>query len=210
MLARCRSDTRTGAVGPALRFPDGRFQLSWGEAPTLLGEFRERRRQLQSRSSGGDALNRRAHASREARTTDWITGACMFIPRTAWERVRGFDERFFFYFEDADLCARLLRAGCSIWYDPAATVLHHGGGSDPLRDPAIVLSYRREQLRYYARYNGVVRFFLLQRYLLWKFGRMRAAGTVTAELMEDLRTLVRDFSREEEQRYFKAYEENRA
>jgi GT2 family glycosyltransferase len=206
LTERCAQQPSVGAVGPLLRFPDGRFQLSWGNFPSLRSEFLERRRQRQSRSGGGGDLRRREEASADMRTVDWVTGACVLLPRKAWNSVRGFDERYFFYFEDVDLCMRLRRQGWDILYDPSVEVLHHGGGSDPLRNPAIVLSYRREQLRYYARYNSALSFALLRRYLRWKFRRMRAAGAIDAALAGEVQELISSFSRKEERRQFHASE----
>lgn len=210
LTERCVRQPSVGAIGPMLRFPDGRFQLSWGSFPTLRSEFFERRRQQQSREGGGRDLARREAASADPRPVDWVTGACMLLPRQAWDSVGGFDERYFFYFEDVDLCMRLRRQGWDVLYDPSVEVLHHGGGSDPLRNPAIVLSYRREQLRYYARYNSALSFRLLCLYIERKFRRMEAAGAVDAALAREIRELIRTFSRKEERRVFHATERRTA
>ncbi len=206
LTERCIEHPSVGAIGPRLHFPDGRFQLSWGNFPTLRSEFFERRRQRQSMGAGGGGLERREAASAALRTVDWVTGACMLLPRKAWDSVRGFDERYFFYFEDVDLCMRLRRQGWGVLYDPSAEVLHHGGGSDPLRNPAIVVSYRREQLRYYARYNSALSYALLRRYLLWKFRRMHAAGVIDATLAGEVQDMIRNYSRTEERSQFHASE----
>ncbi len=206
LLAAMRTEPRAGAAGPALRFPDGRFQLSFGEQPTLRSELRERHRQQQSREGGGALLDARAREAAAALTPHWITGACMLIRRTAWEAVSGFDEAYFFYFEDVDICTRLGRAGWKILYRPEAAVIHYGGGSDPLGNPRIVLSYRREQLRYYARYNGRLSFFLLQRYLLWKFTRMERGGAIDPSLARDLRETILGFPFEDERRTLRSKE----
>jgi len=55
---------------------------------------------------------------------DYITGCCMLIPRAIAETVGLFDERFFMYFEDADLCRRIRDAGFAIWCAPAAKMWH--------------------------------------------------------------------------------------
>jgi GT2 family glycosyltransferase len=58
-----------------------------------------------------------------------VSGACFAIGRQAFEELRGFDERFFMYFEDADLCRRASAAGMPIRYVPDAVVTHIGGAS---------------------------------------------------------------------------------
>lgn len=61
--------------------------------------------------------------------------ACLLVRRTALERVAGFDEQFFMYCEDKDLCARLWKAGYSVEYEPSIVCEHEGGqGSEASRD----------------------------------------------------------------------------
>ncbi|MCB2203744.1 glycosyltransferase family 2 protein [bacterium] len=206
LTERCATEKGIGAVGPALRFPDDRFQLSWGRFPTLLSEFFESRRQQESREGGGSGLRKREQESATVQEVDWVTGACVLVPRQAWDSISGFDERYFFYFEDVDLCMRLRRRGWKVLYDPTVTITHHGGGSNPLANPSIVLSYRREQLRFYARYNSSFSFFLLRRYLLLKFRRLVASGEVSTEFGTEMENLINGFSRNEERRMFHARE----
>lgn len=60
-----------------------------------------------------------------------LTGSLMLIPRTVWDRLDGFDERYFMYAEDTDICARIGEAGLDILLDPLARILHDGGASTP-------------------------------------------------------------------------------
>ncbi len=63
------------------------------------------------------------------RRADYVQGSFLVIPKRVFDRCGGFDERFFLYGEDADLCLRVREAGLSIEYDPAFTITHLGGGS---------------------------------------------------------------------------------
>jgi GT2 family glycosyltransferase len=65
----------------------------------------------------------------EAHATDWVSGGCMLIRREVFERVGLFDEGFFLYFEEVDLCLRAARAGWETWYEPAASIVHDAGAS---------------------------------------------------------------------------------
>jgi N-acetylglucosaminyl-diphospho-decaprenol L-rhamnosyltransferase len=56
----------------------------------------------------------------------WVSGASMLVKRDVFERLGGFDESFFLYKEDEDLCLRARRLGGTIVYNPRITVLHHG------------------------------------------------------------------------------------
>src|SRR5437763_626084 len=57
----------------------------------------------------------------EAQRCEWLSGAVLAARRTAFEAVGGFDERFFMYCEDTDLCVRLRDRGLGVWYEPSAT-----------------------------------------------------------------------------------------
>ena len=83
-----------------------------------------------------------------ARNADWVSGASFLVRRDAFEAVGGFDEAYFMYVEDVDLCWRLHRAGWAVLYEPSSRVVHEQGrstspralqdarGSSPV-DPAI-------------------------------------------------------------------------
>lgn len=64
---------------------------------------------------------------------DWVSGACMIIRRTTFEAVGGFDERFFMYWEDTDLCRRIRNKGWKIIYYTRAKVVHYIGKSSSSR-----------------------------------------------------------------------------
>ncbi len=60
---------------------------------------------------------------------DWITGAFVFIPAVLFEEFGGFDQRFFMYFEEVDLCKRMRASGLAVLYWPQLKCLHIGGAS---------------------------------------------------------------------------------
>ena len=60
---------------------------------------------------------------------DWVSGACLFIRKNIFEELNGFDEKFFMYFEDMDLCKRTRNLGHKIIYFPKFHVKHFGGKS---------------------------------------------------------------------------------
>src|SRR6185503_9656389 len=62
---------------------------------------------------------------------DWTIGSFMLVRREAWDAAGGFDERFFLYSEEVDLCLRVRRAGWKIVHSPAVTILHHGNADRP-------------------------------------------------------------------------------
>jgi GT2 family glycosyltransferase len=71
--------------------------------------------------------------------TDFATGCCMMFPRQVLEKVGLFDEKYFLYYEDADLNERIKRAGYKIYYVPTAILIHvnaasTGGSGSNLHD----------------------------------------------------------------------------
>jgi hypothetical protein len=58
-------------------------------------------------------------------TADWVAGMFMLFPRTVFAQLNGFDEDYFLYYEDVDLCGRLALAGWRVVVCPASRVVHH-------------------------------------------------------------------------------------
>ena len=71
---------------------------------------------------------------------DWVAGTIMLIRRECWDAVKGFDEGFFMYWEDADLCYRAREAGFRTVYFPGSSVIHRPGSSAS-KDPAPAIRY---------------------------------------------------------------------
>jgi GT2 family glycosyltransferase len=77
----------------------------------------------------GKSRSRKIWESNETTPADWVSGTAMFVRHDFFAAVSGFDENFFMYFEDMDLCKRLKAAGGRIRYFPHFEVLHMEGGS---------------------------------------------------------------------------------
>ncbi len=67
------------------------------------------------------------------REVDIVSGCFLMTPRALWNELGGFDERFFMYGEEADLCLRARALGARPCVTPAATIIHHGGASEATR-----------------------------------------------------------------------------
>lgn len=164
-----QGNPHVAACGPRLINDDNTFQLSFGPDLSLLNEWKLRRmhRRLQSSDPSVQAeFESRYPAAREV---DWVTGAALMIRRDAFQKVGGFDETFFMYFEDADLCRRVRKLGLKVLYSPSTKVVHFGGDKGVNPESKIALEYRRSQLRYYRKHAGGVGYLLLRAYLISKF-----------------------------------------
>ncbi|QUJ75221.1 glycosyltransferase family 2 protein [Sulfitobacter albidus] len=83
------------------------------------------------------------------RAVDWSAGASMMIRRAMIDAIGGFDERFFLYFEETDLCLRAARAGWSCWYVVQSRVVHIGSGSTGMKTAARMPRYWYDSRRHY-------------------------------------------------------------
>ena len=86
---------------------------------------------------------------------DWVIGACMFVPRKHFHACGGFDEDYFLYFEDIDLCRRIRSAGLAIIADRSICISHKKYGSSRSHPPLEIRDIRRmSQLLYYRKHHG--------------------------------------------------------
>ena len=84
-------------------------------------------------------------------TVDWVSGACFLARRRAWDELAGFDEGYFMYVEDVDLCWRARQAGWSVVFEPAARVVHVQGVSSVQAPSRMIVEHLRSMLRFYRR-----------------------------------------------------------
>jgi N-acetylglucosaminyl-diphospho-decaprenol L-rhamnosyltransferase len=89
---------------------------------------------------------------------DWVSGACMLARRCALEAIGGFDERYFLYWEDADLCRRLRNRGYRIRYVPAATAVHRIGQSSRTAPARAIRAFHESAYLYYTTHVAPGRF----------------------------------------------------
>jgi GT2 family glycosyltransferase len=83
---------------------------------------------------------------------EWLSGACMLVRRDVFERLGGFDEGFFLYCEDMDICTRARAAGYDVRFTPDVIVHHAGGQSAPRTSLYPVLAASRR--RYASKHGG--------------------------------------------------------
>jgi N-acetylglucosaminyl-diphospho-decaprenol L-rhamnosyltransferase len=133
-------DPEVGIAAPALQLLDGRLQDSARRTPTPLNLVVRRR------------FDRDNGAVRGVGDVDWVVGACFIVRRDVWEAVGGFDESYFLYFDDVDLCTRIRRAGWAVRFDPSLVVQHawQGASRKSLIAPA-TRHHIKSAARFFAR-----------------------------------------------------------
>ncbi|BBZ49193.1 dTDP-Rha--alpha-D-GlcNAc-pyrophosphate polyprenol alpha-3-L-rhamnosyltransferase [Mycobacterium heidelbergense] len=171
-----------GALGPLIRDPDGSVYPSARHLPSLIrggmhavvGPFWKR--------NPWTAAYRQERLEPSERVVGWLSGSCLLVRRSAFERIGGFDERYFMYMEDVDLGDRLGKAGWLSVYVPSAEVLHHKGHSTG-HDPASHL----------AAHHKSTYIFLADRHSGWRRAPLR--WTLRGSLAVRSRLMVRQSRR---------------
>jgi GT2 family glycosyltransferase/tetratricopeptide (TPR) repeat protein len=137
LVAVAEADSRVGAVGGKLLFPNGTIQhagvalASTQDGDPLLGFH------LFAGEKGDFALAGRR------RICQAVTAACLLVRKVLFEQAGGFDEEFYNGYEDVDLCLRLQERGFVNVYEPASVVTHHESQSGPERFKRVGENIRR-------------------------------------------------------------------
>ena len=164
---------RAGAVGFALRDAAGAPQASTSEFPTVLDALvrsvayppwmKRFVQRVDGRLQKTRRLARRMGAPESA--VDWVVGAAMVVRRDAFLQIGGFDERFFLYFEETDLCDRLWTHGWFVLTATNASVVHLQGQSTGSAEYRA--AFREARRTYLLKRLGLTRWLLLE--LLFPF-----------------------------------------
>jgi GT2 family glycosyltransferase len=149
---------RAAVVGPRLVYPDGSLQAScfprlsplqtvlmvssWGKLVAYIPIV------------GRRYLPTSPHV--DARVVPWVKGAALAIRRGAFEDTRGFDESFFLYCEETDLCYRLARLEWEVHFAPVTTVVHTEGASTSLYRSDMMVTFFASLTHLYRRHHSKV------------------------------------------------------
>ncbi len=97
---------------------------------------------------------------KEKKELDWVTGAFLLTRKKILENVHGWDEEYFMYVEEVDLCFRIKAAGWQVWYLPQWSIIHYGGASGT------------KELSVISEFNGLKRFYR-KFYPSWQYPALR-------------------------------------
>ena len=177
LLRTLVDEPTVGMVGPRLRYGDGMAQNSRRRFPTRLTGFMESTWLSQWWPSNPWAVHMHMldWPDDQRHDVDWLVGAAMLARREALEQIRTpgdagpFDENFFMYSEELDLCKRIKDAGWRIVYVPDALVIHYEGRSSEQVVAARHIHFNRSKVRYYEKYFGHAWAEALRGFLLLEF-----------------------------------------
>jgi N-acetylglucosaminyl-diphospho-decaprenol L-rhamnosyltransferase len=154
--------TRAGIVAPKILSAGRTLEYSQRRFPALRSTFAQALflHRLFDRAAWTDEVIRDPEAYDVPGSPDWVSGACLLVRRELLELLDGWDESFFLYSEDTDLCRRARSADFDVRYEPEAIVVHIGGQSSPRAGLLPLLAESR--IRYADKHSrGIPR--LLQR-----------------------------------------------
>jgi N-acetylglucosaminyl-diphospho-decaprenol L-rhamnosyltransferase len=149
MVRRLAAEPDLAAVGPLVReldgspYPSARRVPSVGDAVGhgLVGlvkpdnPYTRRYRELDADPA-------------QPRDVDWVSGAAIWLRRSALDAVGGWDDGYFMYVEDVDLCWRLRGAGWRVAYEPSGVVTHVQGASTARHPYRMIAEHHRSLLRF--------------------------------------------------------------
>jgi GT2 family glycosyltransferase len=141
LLEALSAQRDAGVVGPLVRNPAGAVEDSARRFPT----FGSLGRKLFERRTGPEYP-----AEGAPRNVDWVAGMFMVFRSDAYRAVGGFDERFFLYYEDVDICRRLRARHLATVFQPGACVIHDARRASR-REPRLMAIHAASALRYLTR-----------------------------------------------------------
>lgn len=158
-----------GAAGLGLVYPDDRYQLSYWNENKFSNEIKNKNLETAFRKND-IAVIYEYTGNNKLREVDWVSGAAVIVRKEIFESIKGFDEDYFLFYEDADLCKRLKLKGYKIYYYPFDGLVHFKG--ENVNKTFLTDTYyysKKSQLLYYKKHNSLYERTLLRIYLLVKF-----------------------------------------
>jgi GT2 family glycosyltransferase len=151
-IASAFDDPAVGIVSPQLITPSGAIQLwSTGREITF---FRTIANNFKRKKSPENLNNSKLNE------VDWVSGGALAISKKLFSECQGFDEKFFLYFEDVDLCRRVRSLGKKIMLLPFVKVLHIGGQSIPDPKKQKQLYYQSQDYYFKKNFGTISAFFI--------------------------------------------------
>jgi GT2 family glycosyltransferase len=122
-----------GLVAPRIVDEHGALDYSQRRFPRLRSTYAQALflHRAFPRAAWTDEVIRDGQSYERPGSVDWVSGACLVARRDLLEQLGGWDEEFFHYGEDIDLCRRAWAAGYQVCYEPGVVAVHAGGGSAP-------------------------------------------------------------------------------
>ena len=160
MVRVAEKDERIGGMGPRLLNEDGSDQWQFHRKfptlgqifwvyTTILGRITPRISWLRKKYLGEQ------DRIKSSKTKLQLSGACLMMPTRLAKKLNGFDENFYFWLEDVDLCWRIKKTGHILYYNADAKIIHLGGASSAQwSNFKRVYNFRLSMLKYFRKYRS--------------------------------------------------------
>lgn len=146
----------TGIIGPRVLNSDGSIQYSCREFPPIFDAFLHAFLGLfRTDNPGSERYKKTCWDHTEETVVDWVSGCFMAVDRGLFRTIGGFDEGYFMYVEDVDICWAAKEAGWEVRYMPRGDVTHHIGMSSRIVPTRMVYHHHRSMWRFHRKtYRG--------------------------------------------------------
>lgn len=154
LLDELKTDPKIGLVGPMLKDNEGRIVTSAMKRSSIwsiaIGKtFLPISKALGRKTSGSFYIDQSV-----ASYPDWVYGSFMVSPSRVFKAVGGFDERYFMYAEEADLCLSIIKLGYKVRYLPTTSVIHEGEGVAKTVPELTIKRKAESEYKFFAKWNG--------------------------------------------------------
>ena len=176
------SHREIGALGPKVLNPDGSLQYSCRRYPTLWTGLFNRYSILSKLFPKNRFTNQYLMLDfdhNETSPVDWLSGCCLMIPKSVFEKVNGFDENYFLFNEDVDLCRMIHKIGKKVIYYPEAKVVHKILTSNAKTTTKLIIQRHLGMMYYFKKHHsknllirGIVNTLISSRCILQLFNNL--------------------------------------
>jgi GT2 family glycosyltransferase len=162
---------KVGIVGGMMVNPDNTYQRTFGSFYTLS--------HVAKMLFLGEKSEIATQDLKKVQKVDWVSGGFMMIRKSVFSEIKGFDERYFMYVEDVDLCYRVKKNGYDTVVDPSILITHVGHGSSN-RTFAVVHIYQGLAI-FYKQHKSSVEYFSLITLLKFKAWAVMFFATIKGD-----------------------------
>jgi GT2 family glycosyltransferase len=146
-----KNDKKVGIISPRLKLPNGENQKKvFGKFPTLI-------RLITQRTKKDPKIN----YNNKIYETDWVSGCALMIRQKLFKNIKGWDDNYFLYYEDIDLCKKVKEKNYKIIVNLKTNLIHLNGQSLKI-DSKKKEIYYKSQNYYFRKHNGIIIEYLIK------------------------------------------------
>lgn len=169
LLQAFKENVDVGVVGGILENYNGSLQRSFGDFYTVPN--------IITLLFVGESGELKKYVDDKEKQVDWVSGGFMMADLAHFKSVKGFNESYFMYIEDMDLCYRIKKKGLRVYVNPKARIKHLGQGSSN-KAFAIIHIYKGLQI-FYRQQRTILEYYIVKLLLLVKAVLALVVGLIT-------------------------------